>query len=348
MDYFDHFGFSLWNELLYKDRFWFESFELPEDFILDKEGWFRLFSKLGAILKKSGLIENYGGCYHISSKIAKFLKQSNFGQQLSSAKKKFTLETNIPIEIGMHCTFKDVFPPHHENFHETLRQDLEYCDLLDISVLAQHPPDTQNDCIKKLVDNLTSDNIINALTGTKQVLALAWENTDCLNFYRFIGFFGSLKNLVDFRFELVDRLKEMGLKDLINRHLFCFDTGHLLIWRDQHPMGLTTAEQEIDEYLPIFAKNIKAFHIHVNDGNLDSHLIPHSLEFFDHPSRNGIKQEKILKNSEDIMHWLDICNENRGKHIDGIHWHLENLTVPFSMDKITEFGLKLKEILGLN
>jgi len=340
----DYFGFSIWNELLSKDRLWLESFNLTDDFIPDKKGWYKLFSILGNILNKSGLIEKYGGCYHISSKIARFLKQSNSYRELILAKENFSSEKNIPLEIGMHCSFKDVYPPLHVNFHETLKQDTELCKIIGGSLIAQHPPDIRENCLKKLVDQLTDDNIVNILKGTKQVLA--WENTDTLNFFKFVGFFGSLKNLVDFKFALTDKLKEMGLTNLINRHLFCLDTGHLLIWRDQHPLGLTTAEQEIDEYLPIFAQNIKAYHIHVNDGNLDSHLIPHSLEFFNHSSRVGLKREKILKNSEDILHWLNICNRNRGKHIEGIHWHLENLTVPFSLDKITEFGIKLKEILS--
>ena len=94
----NYFGFSLWNELLSKDRFWLDSFKLSEDFITDKQGWYKLFSILGDILKKSGLIESYGGCYHTSSNIPRFLKQSNFFQSFVIAKEKFSSWCSVFIK----------------------------------------------------------------------------------------------------------------------------------------------------------------------------------------------------------------------------------------------------------
>ena len=69
----DYFGWTLWTELFLAHQDWLNSLNLgnPDDFDPETDVWDRLFQGLHAVLNQSGLAGKLGGCFHISSDIAR-------------------------------------------------------------------------------------------------------------------------------------------------------------------------------------------------------------------------------------------------------------------------------------
>jgi len=327
------FGFSLWHDLLTGSVPWLQSLALgsPDEFDPAKNGWEKVFGALRGVLA-GGLGGKLGGCFHASSKVPAIFEQFDLLPSHWTARDAFAAK--FPLELGILASFDPPDLPLAGRYPEVLGRDIDLCALWGGVTIVSHAPKELEGSIAPLVDELTSDAVITALDGTR--ITLCWENLGPTEF------FGSLRHLVELREAIADRLQEIGRQALVTRHLFCFDTGHLLVWRHQHPLGAGVAQQEIDEELPAFARFIKVFHIHANDGRSDEHLVPHSLELFDHPSRAGVNPDHFLQYSDLVVEWLQVCENYQG--VDGQHVHLEALHLPFTLNQIVQFG----KILGDN
>jgi hypothetical protein len=335
----DHFGWSLWTELLTGDKRWVDSLSLKveEEFEPTQENWSQLFSKLDEVLKQSGLSKKLGGCFHTSSGVPNILQNVGMVSELSQAKTEYL--KNTPFEFGMHSTFGKQDLVTMGNYPTVLKNDVKLCGLLGGTTIVEHPPGgTDKHIIEKVVDDLTSSAVLEIMQNTP--ISLSWENMSSSN-----AVFSELKNLVQLRESVSDKLKQIGKSSLIDKFQFCLDTGHLLLWRNRNKKGKKYADKQIEEYLPEFAKYIKVFHIHANNGKKDNHIVPYSMEFFDEPSRKGIKPKIFQKNSEIASEWLKICYQN--KKLDHVHWHIEALILPFSLNQFIEFGKRLANIFNV-
>jgi len=338
----DYYGWSLWTELLTGSKVWEQSMDLNGDldkdndeFVPDFHGWNSIFSKLEYVIKQAGLNPDYGGCFHTSSNIPSILRNvgliEDFQKSLDNYSSKF------PIEIGMHSTFGNKDLILNPSYYEVLQRDIILAESIRATTIVEHPPLGPKDTINQMIDELTTSRFIDLLEHTN--VTLSWENMPGVN-----RFFSSLGNLITFRDGLGDKYAELGKKGLINKHKFCLDTGHLLITISSRSLKKTDKNREIDEYLPIFASNLKVFHIHANSGKKDEHLIPFSLEFFDEPSRKRINKKRFLKNSAVVMDWLAICGEHKNRGVRNRHIHLEALNPPFSLGEFIVFGKRLKTL----
>jgi hypothetical protein len=332
----DFFGYSIWSELLEGHPDWMQALHLGDSKELDFENsvnnpWVIIFNGLEEVLHKSNLAGNLGGCLHFSSRIPAFLDNPLFNAKPYYESAFQSARSRFPLEIGMHSTFGDKECITEGKFPTILRQDLQWAKILHASVIVEHFSNRKKETIKELVNELCSEPIIKLLKESEVILA--WENLGPHQ----KG--GSLRYLVSFREALADKLAEIGEKQILHQNQFCFDTGHLLLWRNKMKYGKWFANKEIESYLPIFAKNIKVFHIHANDGTEDQHITPFSLQFFDHPSRAKIKRPLFESNSNTIMNWLEICQQNKSEL--GQHVHLEVLHLPFSLEQIIDFGTRI-------
>ena len=336
----DYFGVSLWTELMMNNKDWNSALNLPldedDEFVPDGEGWDFIFKRSLDMIEKSGLKGKMGGCFHTSSDIPNIIRNMGLEPEFNESLNKHKKDNKF--EFGMHSTFGKADQVCNGNFSNILKKDLELCSILGGTSIVEHaliPTKNGDYHLKSMVDELTSTEIVEIMLEYPDI-ALSWENMGHSKEQ-----FSSLKRLTMLMDALSDKLNEIGHPELIKNHNLCLDTGHLLLSMNNSKKN----KKEIVDYLPIFAKNLKVFHIHANNGKRDNHITPFSFEFFDLPNRKGINKKKFIKNSEIVMDWLKICNENKG--IEGRHIHIEALRMPFSMNQITEFGRRYLDTIGL-
>lgn len=336
----DFFGYTLWTELIMGDPNWFTSLELGDPNDMDPEGdfWPIIFNGLKRVLTQSGLAPQMGGCLHISYAMGQQITntaQFDILPHFLAAMKEF--QTQMPFELGLHMTFNDTVNPLGRDYKKTFLDDLENTKKLGATTMVVHPVKNwsypRSEIMEMMVNDATQPEINDALRNSN--IIIAWENM-------IEGQFSSLDQLLQFRAKLIERLIETGNKDLVEKHQLCLDTGHLLIWRANHP-SLVLADKEIDTYLPEFAKNIKVFHIHANDGSSDFHITPHSTQFMEHKTRYGLNLEKFKACSQKVNEWLKICNQNA--KLPNRHMHMETDKVPFSLEQTIEFGKLYKNLI---
>ncbi len=325
----EFYGFSLWHDLLTGSQPWLDSLALgnADDFDPSGDGFTKVFNALRRVLDESGLSGNLGGCFHTSSNFPEIMERFDLLPAFIAARDAFAKE--IPLELGMHCSFNAQDLPLAGRYPEVLQRDFELATKLGAVTVVAHFPARAEDTTAALIDELLSKPIIQTFRQFPK-LALCWENQGPMEF------FGSIAHMLHFRDHLVESLKLAGAKDLIDRHLFCLDTGHLVYWANQNARGMDASFKEIVLYLPHLARFLKVFHIHANDGAGDNHLVPHSDAFFDHKSRAGVKLDRFLANSKIVDDWLKICYRHRG--IPGLHVHVEALKMPFSLEQIATYG----------
>ena len=335
----DYFGFSLWHDLFAGNLDWMQSMAIdsPASFDPEEDGWDIIFSRLEQVLKESGLEGKLGGCFHVSREVAAMHADPRFQllQGFDRARKKFM--DKIPFELGMHCKFGADDLPLAGNYPAVLAEDLQLAGVMGASCIVCHPPKGMVDMTDAFIKELTSDAVIDALSATNTLLAWENEGPDC--------FFGSLSHLLSFRESLTKQLDELGRNDLVERHVFCLDTGHLLYWRDRGILGKLRATEDIDGILPLFAQKIKVFHIHSNDGTADQHLTPGSFDLFDHPNRVDVNRKKFAENSQDVTSFLQVCEDY--KSIAGRHVHIEALKLPFTLSQLAGYGREYQSNINL-
>ncbi len=329
----EFFGWTLWTDIMMGNKGWFSSMDLGSPEKCDPEGtfWSQVFNKLEFVMDETGIKEKLNGCYHISGEMARIISDDSLFEiypKYKEARDKFNKK--IPFELGVHAKFGEHVNPLGKKYHESLKEDLKYSKNLEATTLVVHPPYNRSWDREKymdlLIDDVVSEDLVTIIDGTD--IILAWENM-------IGGQFSDLHELLKFRAILKDRLSDMGYPELIKKHQFCLDTGHLLLWKYEHPKP-QILQAEIDEYLPEFAKNLKVFHIHSNGGKRDNHIMPFSLEFFEHSSRKGIDKDLFMQNSKEVQKWIEICNKHKG--LEGRHIHMETSTIPFSLNQIIEYS----------
>ncbi len=328
----EFYGFSLWHDLLTGSQPWLDSLALgdADNFDPSRDGFAKVFNALRRVLTESGLQGKLGGCFHTSSNFPDLMERFELFAAFSTAREAFAKE--IPLELGMHCSFNAQDLPLTGHYPEVLHRDFDLATKLGAVTVVAHFPARAEDTTAALIGELLSKPVIQTFRQFPK-LTLCWENQGPTEF------FGSIAHMLHFRDHLVESLRLAGAKDLIGRHLFCLDTGHLVYWVNQNKGGVRASFNEIDTYLPRLARFLKVFHIHANDGAGDNHLVPHSDAFFDHKSRAGINLERFQANSKIVDEWIKICYRNRG--IPGLHVHVEALKIPFSLEQIASYGKNL-------
>ena len=338
----DYFGWTIWTGLFSGDYGVVNAHGIPdpEEFEPNEEGWSFLYSKLDSALEESGLKEKLGTCFHTSIQVPELLQNFEYVDEFYSATDKYMSRSDVNFDFGLHASFGKGDYILDGKFAEVLKHDIEMRKILKYGkCIVEHPAHpVKVNRSNAMVDKLTTEPISSMLEEND--IELCWENMP--GYATEKCYYSSLKHLVEFRELLSDKFQEIGKNHLIDKNLFCLDTGHLLIWRHQQ-QDIVAADKEIEEYLPQFAKFTKIFHYHTNDGVADNHIAPGAWAFADHPSRKWINKKRFLENSELIYDWIKVCEQNKG--MDGRHLHIEAGTTPFTLDGYIEFGKKLADLI---
>ncbi|NMC07158.1 MAG: hypothetical protein GYA24_18220 [Candidatus Lokiarchaeota archaeon] len=334
----DFFGFSLWHELLAGNGDWMSSLELgdPREFDPEEDGFKNIFARLERVRSDAGLTD-MGACFHVSSDFAAMLVDPGFNLLSPFNVARESLSKRMPFELGMHCTFGLDDLPLAGKYPSVLKRDLALASAIGATCVVCHPPKGLENRTGAFVDELVSPRVIDAIESNPGIM-LAWENAGA------DSLFGSLARLLEFKDMLADNLAAAGQPRLMEHHVFCLDTGHLLVWKYKGKQGKRKAEKEIEDALPVFAKRVKVFHIHANDGTGDFHLVPGALDHFDHPTRKTVDKKRFIERSSDALGFLETCERNKG--IGGRHVHVEALRLPFTLGSLGTFGkayLELRE-----
>ncbi|MBD3350333.1 MAG: hypothetical protein GF364_02500 [Candidatus Lokiarchaeota archaeon] len=338
----DYFGWQLSNNMLLEDVGHLKAlnFNLKDGFEPNKDNWTKLFSKLKWIIEKSGLRDvtskDFGYCLHFAPGIPRLLRGISMTEPFKeSVRENFT---NGDFQLGMHSTHGDNEIILKKQFSQVLENDLKYAQEFNVKALVEHAALGSNNQTTKMVELLTKPKITNLME--EHDVIICWENKQA--FRKTWRYYSSLKEMVIFLNKLRQQLSELGKTNLIQRHKFCLDVGHLLTWYHQSK-DKEMVEAEIKKYLPLFGKETKVFHIHANDGTKDSHITPFSLEFFDHKSRKEIDEAVFIKYSKLVLRWLKICyNTDSTKER---HFILEAGTKPYSIDQYLDFAKEFKSYI---
>ncbi|HME54870.1 MAG TPA: hypothetical protein VKM55_21880 [Candidatus Lokiarchaeia archaeon] len=231
-----------------------------------------------------------------------------------------------PFVPGFHIAFRNEELPLAPGFPETFKYTMDVCKKLKVDACVLHAPMIEtNDTTNDWIDLMLRDDIIEAMRENNTILC--WENAqDTPARYRL------LKNLLEWRECLVERLDRTGNTDLASRHLFCFDTGHFILSMQRDG----ASQDEVDQYLPEFGKLVKVFHIQTNDGTRDHHLLP----FVPYSSISSVKTKQDVdpvrfeQNSALALQYLKVCDAVA--EIEGRHVHLE-IDAPHTIDDVVAF-----------
>ncbi|MHA1998742.1 MAG: hypothetical protein ACTSU9_11520 [Promethearchaeota archaeon] len=325
--------------LLTGNKEWLDAMQLDADteFEPDVDGWLSIFERVDMVVEKSGLKGRVGSSLHFNPHILPFLEQLGIEGELLNAIERYSKKNSFELGIHAHHADDDIIGS--SRFPLVFRDDIEIASRFHATSLVEHPPVGTQNTIQETVDLLTSDWFCKLLEENPGI-TIAWENKADYSHKR--RFFGSLARMVEFRETLSDRLHEIGKDEIAGRHQFCFDTGHLLIYRGTAE-SKPQVDREIEDYLPKFSKHVKVFHFQANDGIIDGHVAPFSTQFFNHPSRTRMDLEKMLSNYDILKDWISICNNTA--HVPNRHLFLECGTLPFSLEQYIEFGKELALLL---
>nr|MDO8115469.1 hypothetical protein [Candidatus Sigynarchaeota archaeon] len=319
----DYIGYSVYNRTFLGERFDLDSLnvtaEEPDGIISQMMAAADLMADKVATVAKRPL----GATIHLCNIGEYLLDQFIADAWIETRKKK---EFKHPFRPGYHINFDKGNLPLAPGFPATFKKAMADCAKLDIDACVMHAPmvetsDTDGDWI----DLMLRDDIVDAMRGNKTILC--WENAqDTPARYRL------LKNLLGWRERLVAQLERAGCADLASRHVFCFDTGHfnLSLQRDG------ASKDEVTRYLPEFGKLVKVFHIQINDGTRDHHLLPFigPATYLRNASKKDVDDKKLKKNSALVLKYLWTCDDN--KQLDDRHVHIE-IDGPFTIDEVVSF-----------
>jgi sugar phosphate isomerase/epimerase len=315
----DYIGFSIYPKLFMGDAQSLADIGASGD---DPEA---IFPAMAATLDK--VVAEFDTRHHVGGVVHFCDLEYLFGQDLIAqpwldSERAWSARRKYPFVLGLHIHFSHDSLPLAPGFVGTFQMTMALCKVLGVESVVLHAPlirteDTDND----FLDLMTSKPVIDAMNSCSA--ALCWENAqDTEAYYRDLG------RLVAWRQRLADRLTEMGLKDLAARQLFCFDTGHLTLSLQRDGAG----DEQVSRHLPDFARYVKVFHIHANDGTKDQHLIP----FMDVKKYRlaEVNKKRFVANSKLAMSWVDTCL-GLGK-VDGRHVHLES-GPPMPLEEVLAF-----------
>ncbi|NMC04661.1 MAG: hypothetical protein GYA24_05585 [Candidatus Lokiarchaeota archaeon] len=303
----DYIGFSIYQRLFLGDRQSLADVGAASD---EPEAIFpAVANSLDRIVAELGTKHGVGGVLHFCD-IDHLFSQDLIAQPWRDAEKAWAARRRYPFLLGSHIPFSHDVLPLAPGFVDNFRQATSMCSDLGVDSLVLHAPLIRTtDTDTSFLDLMTSPPIIDAMASCSAFMC--WENAqDTDAYYRDIG------RLVAWRQRLVDRLVDMGCRQIADRQLFCFDTGHLLLSLQRDGAG----QEQVMTHLPEFARHVKVFHIHANDGTRDQHLIP----FLDLKKHHlpEVNPARFVANSKLVMSWIDLVLSHG--MIDGRHVHLES------------------------
>nr|MDO8117019.1 hypothetical protein [Candidatus Sigynarchaeota archaeon] len=202
------------------------------------------------------------------------------------ARNHFVVSRGVTFVPIIHISTKKGHLPLEGKYIDVLQDGLESCATINASSLVIHPPEVRHDVTAQLVDLFCSSACVDLLSRTNVTLFI--ENG------LHGEFFGSLRNLLTLHSLLSDRYGELGVKPVLSRMKFCFDTGHLILWRYNHGGGPHRADEEIETSLPELAKNTGVLHVKACDSGKE-YVTPFAR-----------REPLFLEHSRKVVDWLDM------------------------------------------
>jgi sugar phosphate isomerase/epimerase len=321
----DYIGFSIYQRLFMGDRQSLADIKAARD---DPDA---IFTALATTVDT--LVNAFVNKHHVGGVVHFCDLESLFGQDIitqpwQDVERAWYARRSYPFALGFHVNFSHDNLPLATGFVDTFRKTMSLCNSLGVDAVVMHAPlITTKDTDRDFIEIMTSPRVVDAMNLCKA--SICWENAqDTIATYRDLG------RLVAWRRQLVDRLEQQGHRDLARRQLFCFDTGHLLLSLQRDGASAT----QVTRHLPDFAKHVKVFHIHANDGTKDQHLIP----FLDVKKYklDAVNERRFKENSQLVTSWVHTCLQQG--QIDGRHVHVES-GPPMPVDEIIAFYQRLLE-----
>jgi sugar phosphate isomerase/epimerase len=319
----DYIGFSIYPKLFMGDKQSLADINATGD---DPEAIFpAMATTLDKVVEEFGARHHVGGVVHFCD-IEHLFRQDLITQPWRDVERAWAARRRYPFVLGFHIPFSHEELPLAPGFIDTFQRTMTLCKDLDVESVVMHAPLIRTaDIDKDFLDLMTSEPIIDAMISCNA--NLCWENAqDTPAYYR------ALDRLVAWRQRLADRLVDEGHKDLAARQLFCLDTGHLTLSLQRDGAG----EDQVTRHLPEFARHVKVFHIHANDGTRDQHLVP----FLDVKKHQlvEVNKKRFVANSRLAMSWVHTCLSL--SKVDGRHVHLES-SAPMPLEELITFYHRL-------
>lgn len=279
-------GYELDSRVFMGDEIWTSLFDI-KSFSLET-----IFSDLFSWIRKTheaAQIPDYIGASFHFKKCNGFLVNQTFRENYLKAVKT----CSIPYQSLCHIPYRPEQLPTQAEFISTLLGQIESCVILKSKGIIIHPPSSLENTAPLFIQQLTQSKVLEAIEKSKIYICI--ENAQDSRAY-----FQSLKNLIQFREELEEKLYELGKEHINSFFKFCFDTGHYLLYQQRDGNGTREWEQYAKNYLP----HVLVFHIHSNDGSSDQHLLPYTKA--EPPiKRMPFYYKAFFENCHLVMDWLE-------------------------------------------
>jgi hypothetical protein len=168
----EFYGFSIWHDLLIGSQPWLDSLAIGtgDDFDPTGDGFTKVFSALRRVLDDSGLRGKLGGCLHTSSSFPAIMERFDLLPAFIAARDIFAKE--IPLEVGMHCSFDPGDLPLAGRYPEVLRRDFDLATKLGAVTIVAHFPKKAGDTTPALLTELLSQ--AHTLLGKPRSKRILW------------------------------------------------------------------------------------------------------------------------------------------------------------------------------
>ena len=124
------------------------------------------------------------------------------------------------------------------------------------------------------IDNEIIDNLITVLSTAPKNCSINLENKHHNCYYGNLDHFTGLLNSFD------DMVTERGLTRLKQNLNICFDFGHYIIQATEEKYPI---REMITNFITQNDKRLRMFHLHLNDGTFDHHILPDRAPFPQQP-----------------------------------------------------------------
>lgn len=225
--------------------------------------------------------------------------------------------------------------PETTEFLKSIKQNFERTKYFggDSIIIHFHPKATDSGIYQKTFDALTSPKFLDLVEKFK--IYMQFEN----NHHQ--SYFGNGENIIHFYKDLDKKLEKIGRGELIPYFSFCFDYGHFIT---QMHMAGKNVEHEIMEFFNKFSDRIGTFHLHINDGTTDQHIIPINRDKIIIPKGYKRYDDSQIMIYKDILwrtlkYWVKLTNGDN-KPIKFIF----EINSPFTINQFANLGSKLGQI----
>jgi xylose isomerase-like TIM barrel protein len=323
----NYFGFNISNGVLLGDTDWFKRLKLgkPNDFNPYEGDFLSLLQLPNQVINQSTLKAKMNPCIHLNRDFYTLINNLELINEFNAANSIFQKKHNEKVKIVEHANVLNGNLPLDGKFAEVFTKEMEICHNLGIKYLVIHPPGGLENKAKDFIQLLTSRRIIDRIEGNDVTICIENLTND--------DNFGSLAYLLGFMATLRLRLNNINKGFLGEKIKFCFDSGHLLLWRYYHPNGVEEADKEINEYLPRYLYFSAVYHIK-SCGSRKPYFTPYC----------GPKNELTIEHSNLVMDWLKMGIKNiqsiKNQTKNNRFWTMELSQKSFDLNEITEFASK--------